>query len=57
MVSLIVYRWNEAVFKIPRLGLNLMLANEAMSDRTKENIRVDLAQSKEMSQTYEIISH
>ena len=57
MVSLIVYRWNEAVFKIPRLGLNLMLAKEAMSDRTKENIRVDLAQSKEMSQTYEIISH
>ena len=44
MVSLIVYRWNEAVLKIPRLGLNLMLANEAMSDRTKENIRVDLAQ-------------
>ena len=57
MVSLIVYRWNEAVFKIPRLGLNLMLANEAMSDRTKEYIRVDLAQLKEMSQTYEITSH
>ena len=57
MVSLIVYRWNEAVLKIPRLGLNLMLANEAMSDRTKENIRVDLAQLKEMSQTYEITSH